>query len=68
MGLLPVCQDAVGDVSDGQTNGPRALTSTLHDIEGSGGPETLATLGHWRGSSSGGLMMAAWFPTCPVEA
>lgn len=44
MGLLLVCQDAVSDVSDGQTDGPRALPSTLHDIESSGRSDKLTIL------------------------
>lgn len=44
MGLLLVCQDAVSDVSDGQTDRPRALPSILHDIKSSGRPEKLTIL------------------------
>lgn len=36
VGLLPVRQDTVSDVGDGQTNGPRALPPILHDVKCSG--------------------------------
>lgn len=44
MRLLPVCQDAVGDVSDGQTNRPGALPSVLHDVKRSVRQKNLSVL------------------------